>query len=359
MTTLPLPGKAYFQVPHKFIDIMGDLTPSGILLLIYILRHTWGFSEYGQPKLFTHDEFMSGRKRKDGTRMDPGTGLTKKSVRAGITSLEEIGVITVFTDDSDKARVKNTYMLTVEEKVVEEDSQDLISEGQNLPSEGEKVSLPEGEKVSLEGGKSIPRTEIDTLDKNSRKKGVVPALKRAVQDQAHQQIAFMYNIKGETLLKKNQSRIGELLKLVKEFVAGQSDYSGEEKRFGVDVIAALYTLKEAWTKHWAGSNKQPMDLNLTINKFNELTVIMERVQKRNKPVQVLDIPPGKLSDEVLKHRANLEARRKTRQTTQYKDWEKQMSETRRSMKERGIQDTSLQAIEIEIKRLGQRLVPRP
>jgi hypothetical protein len=83
-------------------------------VVLYILRHTWGFHEFKKPVRIKTDEFMHGRFLKDGTRMDAGTGLSKSSVLEGLERAKKHGFIECFIDDRDKARVKCYYRLKVQ-----------------------------------------------------------------------------------------------------------------------------------------------------------------------------------------------------------------------------------------------------
>src|SRR5437879_6231968 len=79
------PEKNFFQMPNEWIDICSEIRDISELKVIqYILRHTWGFHEYGICKTISVDEFMQGRRRQDGSRMDKGTGLSEQGVRNGI-----------------------------------------------------------------------------------------------------------------------------------------------------------------------------------------------------------------------------------------------------------------------------------
>jgi DnaA N-terminal domain len=79
----------------------------------YLLRHTWGYHEYGIKRRITLDEFMHGRKRHDGSRLDSGTGLGKKAVIDGIRAAIEQGFISEEVDGTDRARVKKYYSLVM------------------------------------------------------------------------------------------------------------------------------------------------------------------------------------------------------------------------------------------------------
>ena len=109
------PTDNYSKLPHSFIDLLPTIdTMAEMKVVLYLLRHTWGFSEFGKPKKLTTDEFANGRKKRDQSRMDAGTGLSENSVRAGIEKAVEHGFFTVETDESDKARIEKWYCLNME-----------------------------------------------------------------------------------------------------------------------------------------------------------------------------------------------------------------------------------------------------
>src|SRR5215475_104512 len=59
----------YFRVPAIFLSLCAMIDNLAELkVVMYIMRHTWGFQEYNAPKRITIDEFVDGRKRADGSR---------------------------------------------------------------------------------------------------------------------------------------------------------------------------------------------------------------------------------------------------------------------------------------------------
>lgn len=141
-----IPKQNYCRIPLSLfenLDLFSSMAEMKVVL--YILRHTWGFEEYGKAKPLTVDEFMFGRKRKDGTRMDKGTGLSRQSVRNGIDAAKKHGFIEITVDDSDKARVEKSYMLV-------------------MKKQGSKIYTPEGKDLDPRGQEVSPRSEIDTSD---------------------------------------------------------------------------------------------------------------------------------------------------------------------------------------------------
>lgn len=165
-----IPRQNWFKMPNNWTDITAQITSIAELKVVeYVLKHTWGYQEYGGRKRITNDEFMNGRRRKDGTRIDLGTGLSKPSVIAGLKAAVERGLLIEEVDDSDKARVKKYYSLRMLS-----DLQDEIDGGDEPPitpnDEGEGGGVKDlnaGVKDLYPRGKtSLPRTEKDTLERN-------------------------------------------------------------------------------------------------------------------------------------------------------------------------------------------------
>ena len=57
----------------------------------------------------TLDEFQHGRKRKDGSRMDSGTGLSKQEIIKGIESAVKHGYLKVEIHRTDKGKIEKRY----------------------------------------------------------------------------------------------------------------------------------------------------------------------------------------------------------------------------------------------------------
>lgn len=171
------PTKNYFHMPNEWVNISAKITNLAELKVIeYVLRHTWGYHEYdGKPKPITTDEFMHGRKRADGTRMDDGTGLSNKSVVEGLKRAIEHGYLICVVDDTDKARISKSYALKM-----------------NLPDSNRYVeSTHQSDMKNLHSGvknlhsdyvDSSQRSEKDTLEKHSRKKESKPTVTITEQD---------------------------------------------------------------------------------------------------------------------------------------------------------------------------------
>lgn len=135
----------YCQVPHVLFDKLPQFSTLGELaIVLYVLRHTWGYQEFDEGKRITVDEFMYGRKRRDGRRIDNGIGMSEPTIRTAIKRAIKDGFLTVEIDDSDTARVKKYYQLRMKE--------------------GERSLPPEGKLFTPRGKTSFPRTEKETKE---------------------------------------------------------------------------------------------------------------------------------------------------------------------------------------------------
>ena len=74
------PDESWSKLPHALVEALRLVkTIQERKVVLYVLRHTWGFQEFGQVKRISSDEFIHGRRRRDGTRLDDGTGLVTNS----------------------------------------------------------------------------------------------------------------------------------------------------------------------------------------------------------------------------------------------------------------------------------------
>src|SRR2546421_2197613 len=119
------PEANFFRLPNEWTDITAQMTSLAEMKLVeYVLKHTWGYSEFDRVKKITTDEFMYGRKKKNGERIDNGTGLSKPSVIAGLKSAVKHGLLEEETDDSDRARIKKFYKLKMKTPIEEDEPEE-------------------------------------------------------------------------------------------------------------------------------------------------------------------------------------------------------------------------------------------
>jgi len=154
------PEANFFRLPNEWTDITAKITSLAEMKVVeYVLRHTWGYSEYDIVKKITTDEFMHGRKGKDGNRIDSGTGLSNKSVVEGLHKAVEHGLLEVETDDRDRARIKKYYKLKMKSSLEEgeHESNDVHADVKNLHIGGKNVHS--------DYVKSSHRSEKDTIER--------------------------------------------------------------------------------------------------------------------------------------------------------------------------------------------------
>ena len=165
------PVSNYFRMPNEWVNISAKINNLAELKVVeYVLRHTWGYQEYdGKAKPITVDEFMNGRKHKDGTRMDDGTGLSKPSVIQGLKYAIEHGYLICEVDDADRARIVKAYALKMLSS--ESEVKDLYptNRGKDPLPQGSNIFTPEVKDLYCKGKESLPRSEKETKERNSRK----------------------------------------------------------------------------------------------------------------------------------------------------------------------------------------------
>lgn len=183
----PPDGGQYVKVARDFItEAMIHLKDSALRVVLYLFAHSWGFQEYGRKLHLTIDEFVHGRKKADGTRMDQGAGLSESSARTGLRLAEKAGYITCETDDHDRGRIAKSYGIHVR-YMPEEDrgvkstppaeqqaagtsmKNSTLARGVNFTPLGDEIYTSGPQNLHLNPVKFTPRTGKGTLERNSLK----------------------------------------------------------------------------------------------------------------------------------------------------------------------------------------------
>jgi hypothetical protein len=198
------PKSNYFKMPKEWTNLTAKMNSlAEVKVVEYVLKHTWGYQEFGIAKKITTDEFINGRRRKDGSRMDDGTGLDAKSVRSGLQKAVEHGLIIEEVNDSDLGRIKKYYLIRMSVESSEEieaeegevDEAEISRQiGKVSPSEQiGKISPPDRESFHARGGNFRERTEKDTLERyfkkdtdNSKFEGAQPLKENGAQTAAEE-----------------------------------------------------------------------------------------------------------------------------------------------------------------------------
>ena len=154
------PKENWSRLPHVLIDELSNITSEAELkVILYILRHTWGYQD--ADKRITNDEFCKGRKRKDGTRIDAGCGISRNSIRSGIEKAVEHGYIVVEEDSHDLARISRWYALASDEE----------SRGSEVDPRRAEVD-PRRAEVDPRRAEVDPRTEKETIRNKPEKETI-------------------------------------------------------------------------------------------------------------------------------------------------------------------------------------------
>jgi hypothetical protein len=162
--------EGYTQMPNEWFNILLKINNMAELkVVLYVIRHTWGFQDAdGERDIYkkiTTDEFAYGRRRKDGTRFDGGTGLGLTAVKEGAKKAIEHGYLFCEVDDSDLARIKKHYGLNLLAEDTNSDGRNPTTDSHNLATNGHNPTTRETYNDD--------RSEKETRDKNLAKETCV------------------------------------------------------------------------------------------------------------------------------------------------------------------------------------------
>jgi hypothetical protein len=158
----------WFEICQR-IDNIAELK-----VVLYVIRHTWGYRDeegnHQEMQRISTDEFAYGRKRRrDGSRIDRGTGLGLTSVKEGVKRAIEHGYLVCEVDDSDLARIEKSYGL----RFLEETEED--SDGQNPTIDSQNVTIcsrdvtTSGQNPASGGPDADERSYKETPETNPQK----------------------------------------------------------------------------------------------------------------------------------------------------------------------------------------------
>jgi hypothetical protein len=105
----------YTQIPDELFDRwLHVLTGAELKVLLYIMRRTFGFKKDDDD--ISISQLSKGIVKRDGTRLDYGTGLNKSTVVTAIQSLEARGMIVAERRSSqEKGLLATNYCLRMDE----------------------------------------------------------------------------------------------------------------------------------------------------------------------------------------------------------------------------------------------------
>jgi hypothetical protein len=185
------PVLPYTAVPNAFLDLlMADCTGAETKAFLYIVRRTRGTRrgrENGSDAIAL-SQICGGIVKKDGTRLDRGTGLARAAAVEALYRLEFAGII---ERDRGSGRIPDTWRLAAElpaTKVQAPEKRFRNRTGSG--SKSEPVSTVSGSKSEpLTGSKSEPLTgfsgsEIEPTKERLKKRGKESQSSSLVEDAA-------------------------------------------------------------------------------------------------------------------------------------------------------------------------------
>jgi phage replication O-like protein O len=112
MTRALIPNST--QIPDIILDRwMAELSGAEFKVLLYVARRTYGFGK--ESDKISLNQMASGIRRRDGTILDLGTGLSRSGVKSACNSLIESGVLIRTNNRSEEGREceESTYRLNL------------------------------------------------------------------------------------------------------------------------------------------------------------------------------------------------------------------------------------------------------
>ncbi len=120
------------QIPDVILDLwMAELSGAELKVVLYVARRTYGFGK--ECDNISLNQIASGIKKRDGTVLDRGTGLSISSVTRAVKSLEEQRFLIRRTNINDKnEHEENTYSLNLDW------TGEVLPNSENPPSKNEE-----------------------------------------------------------------------------------------------------------------------------------------------------------------------------------------------------------------------------
>lgn len=247
------PIENWFRLPNNWTDLTAEVMTSWAeqKIVEYVIRHTWGYQDFDSLKRITLDEFMHGRKLKDGSRMDKGIGMEKQAVLAGIERAVEHGFLIVIKDSSDKARSKKFYGLKMKSSSVETIHPMY---GEHTPRCMENIHRSEKETIERNYREKAPSRLKPSFEKHVDHQvgnGFVPDEETEVVNpvRGHSEVHEKFGIKLKKILRESDSGVCRDRNL-KELSEGFRLLQKKDEKSEKEISQALDFLEEHIDKEW-------------------------------------------------------------------------------------------------------------
>jgi phage replication O-like protein O len=150
------------QIPDVILDQwMADLSGAELKVILYVARRTFGFGK--ESDNISLNQIASGIKKRDGTILDRGTGLSVSSVARAVKTLEEQKILIRQININDKnEHDENTYSLNLNW------SGEVLPKSENPPSKnGEGYSQNRSTGTPKIGGGVLLKSETQETDQET------------------------------------------------------------------------------------------------------------------------------------------------------------------------------------------------
>lgn len=163
----------YTQVPDELFDeLLSELSGSELKVLLYVVRRTFGFKRDSDH--ISLSQMTNGIQRKDGSILDNGTGLDKKTVIRAVKSLVSKGIL-VHTRKSSPERgyesseyalkiANNPWWHNATRPQVEKSPQALVEKSHIQDTDMQKTSITLGNAFN----KPVRKPPVDKSTKEKR-----------------------------------------------------------------------------------------------------------------------------------------------------------------------------------------------
>ncbi len=150
------------QIPDVILDQwMAELSGAELKIVLYIARRTFGFGK--ESDNISLNQMAQGIKKRDGTVLDRGTGLSVSSVARAVKTLEEQNILQRKTNINDKnEHDENTYRLNLNW------NGEVLPNSENPPSKNE-LGYSQNRSTSTPkiGGGVLPNSETQETDQET------------------------------------------------------------------------------------------------------------------------------------------------------------------------------------------------
>jgi phage replication O-like protein O len=150
------------QIPDVILDQwMADLSGAELKVVLYVARRTFGFGK--ESDNISLNQIASGIKKRDGTILDRGTGLSVSSVARAVKTLEEQKILIRQLNINDKnEHDENTYSLNLSWP------DGVLSKSEYPPSKNEEgYSQNRSTGTPKIGGGVLPKSETQETDQET------------------------------------------------------------------------------------------------------------------------------------------------------------------------------------------------